>query len=211
MAQMIPNFTGVILAGGLSSRFGSNKALADWRGKSLILHMLDILKPHFPHCLIVTKRPMDYKALGLDVDIVEDVSSSQHPLVGVLSALQHAKGDYSFICGCDMPFLQDRLVEALCEAASGYEAVVPIWRGRRQPLCGVYSQACLAAIRRIMDKAVGDVPFIPWPYGKWGQGPCPKTFSLRHGLEMGSNLSLRVMPIIPYRALSPLIFVLKKT
>ncbi|MBI4051993.1 MAG: molybdenum cofactor guanylyltransferase [Elusimicrobia bacterium] len=174
---MIPNFTGIVLAGGSSSRFGSNKALAPWRGKPLILHVLEILKPVFSSCLVVARETSDYESLHLDVPVIGDRVSKRHPLVGILSGLEHSKSDCNFICGCDMPLLQSRLVEFLCETVLApsaelrvpvgepeapsvldFDAVIPVWGGKVQSLCGVYSKRCLGSVRAVMAENGQEVP-----------------------------------------------------
>src|SRR3989338_4706315 len=130
------NMTAIVLAGGCSSRFGTNKAFADWKGKTLISHMLNILKPMFPTCLVVAKEPEEYESLSPYASIVKDFSTHSHPGVGILSGLYASGSSYNFLCGCDMPLIQEKFVMSLCEASPGYDAVIPVWRGNREPLCG---------------------------------------------------------------------------
>ncbi|MDH3360081.1 MAG: NTP transferase domain-containing protein, partial [Desulfobulbaceae bacterium] len=61
---MIADVTGVILAGGASSRFGSNKALAVHDGQPLISYAAAILERLFPQQLLVANTPEVYDFLG---------------------------------------------------------------------------------------------------------------------------------------------------
>lgn len=150
---MTDRLTGIILAGGRSSRFGSDKAFAPWNGKPLILHMLEILKPLFPVRLVVAKRAHELRSRShFDAVIVQDEFINHHPLVGILSGLKSSPTDRNFICACDMPLLRPSLIGALCEASGGYKAAVPVWKGKLQPLCGVYSKGCLPAIEAMINE-----------------------------------------------------------
>ncbi|MBI4055377.1 MAG: molybdenum cofactor guanylyltransferase [Elusimicrobia bacterium] len=148
--------TGAVLAGGLSSRFGSNKALAPWAEGRLIESATDRLLEIFPAVLVLAKDPDRYSFLKKPrLDVVQDRMARTHPLAGLYSALDYARTDYTFVCGCDMPFLSRRLIERLWEEAPGYEAVVPIWHGRLQPLCSFYSKSCAKLILGMLADGLG--------------------------------------------------------
>lgn len=150
---MIHEATGVILAGGRSRRFGSPKALAPWNGKCLVEAVLEILNPHFPSILALVKKPEDYAFLETSrVKAMPDLFEDVHPLGGIYSALEHARSEWIFVCGCDMPFIRPDLILALWRARSGRQAVVPVWEGRRQPLCAFYSQAAKEEIGRALER-----------------------------------------------------------
>lgn len=144
--------TAFILAGGLSSRFGGNKALALWNGKPLLEHMAALLKPVFPERFILAKSPGDYAALKLGVPVLPDSMEKRHPMAGVLSALKASRTEWNFVCACDMPLLQIGLVSNMIEAASGYDAVVPRWKGKIQPLCGLYNKRCADFIEKLLKE-----------------------------------------------------------
>jgi len=97
---MILGFSGIVLAGGRSSRFGSDKARAPWLGRPMILSVIETLRPLFSPLLVVAKRPSQYKALGLGVQVVEDESPESHPLIGILSGLARSGSEYGFVCAC---------------------------------------------------------------------------------------------------------------
>ena len=152
---MIHELTGVVLAGGKSRRFGSNKALADWNGTTLVEAAAKSLLRVLPEVLVVTK---DKESLGFmesgNVKIVEDLFREDHPLGGLYTGLQRIKTKYAFVCACDMPFVQLKLIEALWEAGrnADYDAVIPVWQGKRQTLSGLYSRVCSGMIRSSIDR-----------------------------------------------------------
>ncbi|MBI4386968.1 MAG: molybdenum cofactor guanylyltransferase [Elusimicrobia bacterium] len=144
--------TGIILAGGNSSRFGSNKALAPWDGgQKLVERVCGILRPLFSKKLILTKNIDDFGFMGSsDVRVLQDLFPEHHSLGGICSGLHHAQTEFAFVCAVDMPLLQPKLIEALWLASAGYEAAVPVWHGVVQPLCGFYSKNCLGILRHMV-------------------------------------------------------------
>lgn len=143
--------TGAVLAGGLSRRFGSDKSAAPWRGGTLVETVADVLSGVFDATLVVVKDPAAFRRLeGPGRRVVRDLRPEARSLGGVRSALAHARTERVFVCACDMPFLDAGLVRGLAELGRGFDAVVPVWEGRLQPLCAVYARACVPAIDRLL-------------------------------------------------------------
>jgi molybdopterin-guanine dinucleotide biosynthesis protein A len=60
--------------------------------------------------------------------------------VGICSGLQAVQSAWVFIVSCDVPFLNNRVVERLFQEVEGYDAAVPVWpNGLLEPLHAVYS------------------------------------------------------------------------
>jgi len=162
---MILSATGIILAGGRSNRFGTNKALALWQGKRLIEGVLEVMRSIFPTVLVAVKRTDDYRFLEAPgIRLVQDLTDEHHPLGGIYSGLVHAGTEYAFVTACDMPLLQPGLVEALWGICDGCQAAVPIWGGIPQPLCGFYATSCseilagmIEAERLSIQDLLGDI------------------------------------------------------
>jgi molybdopterin-guanine dinucleotide biosynthesis protein A len=145
--------TGIVLAGGMSSRLGVNKALIPWRGKKLIEVILDLLIPLFPATLVLVKRPEEFRFLDRPgIRIREDLIRESHPLGGILSGLTYTETDYAFVCACDMPYIRSELIEALFQARDRFDVTVPVWDGKPQPLCGIYSKRCMEPIESMIEK-----------------------------------------------------------
>jgi len=143
-----PDIAGVIMAGGASSRFGSNKALALLDGKPLIRHVADILSPFFPTCLLSTNTPEAYAFLGLPT--VADIFPCAGPLAGIHAALNNIAEPRAFIVGCDMPLIAPALIRYLCTLAEqdDWDVVLPWPATGPEPLCAVYSRAALPAMEK---------------------------------------------------------------
>jgi molybdopterin-guanine dinucleotide biosynthesis protein A len=140
------NITGVILAGGLSSRFGSDKALAPLRGKFLIQHVKETLTAIFSDCLLITNTPKQYRFLNLPM--ITDRYQGMGPLAGIHAALLHTANPMIFVLGCDMPEVPPELITLLCSFAQEekFEAVIPWLETGPEPLCGLYRKTALETI-----------------------------------------------------------------
>jgi molybdopterin-guanine dinucleotide biosynthesis protein A len=144
--------TGVILAGGLSRRFGGqNKALMDVGGRRIIDRLLAVYRPIFDEIIIVSNEPRAY--LDLDAAIVTDIFPYRSSLTGIHAGLFHATRPYAFFAACDAPFLLPGMVHRILDAISpGVDGVVPQTAMGFEPLCAVYSRRCCETIGRRLKK-----------------------------------------------------------
>lgn len=143
-----PAIAGIIMAGGLSSRFGSNKALVRFHKKPLIQHVAETISPLFPTCLLSTNSPDTYSFLSLST--VQDIYPNAGPLGGIHAALSTIDEPRAFIAGCDMPLLAPQLIRFLCTLAEeeDWDVVLPWLSTGPEPLCAVYSQSTLPVIEK---------------------------------------------------------------
>jgi len=164
----------IVLAGGRSTRFGSDKSLALLRGEPLLAHVLRACAAQFPEVLLVAKEPARYGSFCGDARLVRDRARVSTPLAGIEAGLAATAAEVAFCCGGDMPFAVDAaLLDALFAALEGHDAAVPVSGGHLQPLCALYRrEICLAAAtsalaegpvgpRRLLD-AVRTAQ-LPWP------------------------------------------------
>ncbi len=109
--------TGIILAGGDSKRIGTDKGLIDLDGKPLIGYVIESLRPVVDEIIVVVgseARVSVYKnAVEGDVRVVPDMYDDGSPLIGLITGLTHARGDYAVVAACDMPFINSDLVDLL--------------------------------------------------------------------------------------------------
>jgi molybdopterin-guanine dinucleotide biosynthesis protein A len=140
--------TGVILAGGLNSRFsGRNKAFIDIGAHRIIDNIYTVFKSVFSEIILVTNQPMDY--LDWDVTIVTDVVPVRSSLTGIYSGLFHASHPFIFVSACDTPFLKREVVETVVAAiAPGISVVVPETSKGTEQLCAVYAKTCLSLMEQ---------------------------------------------------------------
>lgn len=147
-------YTIAILAGGESSRMGTDKAFVPLLGKPMIAHIIDRMRSLEPAALIlITNRPADYKPLGLPV--FSDVLPGKGALGGIYTALHHSPHPHTLVVACDMPFLNPELLRymlALREEDGGpYDVIIPRINDHPQGIHAVYSKTCLEPIRARID------------------------------------------------------------
>ncbi|MDG4475744.1 molybdenum cofactor guanylyltransferase [Thiovibrio frasassiensis] len=147
---MIAQVAGVVLAGGKSSRFGSNKALALHQGTALIQTITRRLAGLFPEILLITNSPEAYDFLGWPM--AADRYRGCGPLAGIHAALQTISQPRAFVCGCDMPLLNPELIRFLCELPGEHEVVLPWLPEGPEPLYAVYSKKILPIIEDHLAK-----------------------------------------------------------
>jgi len=134
------NASAVILAGGRSTRFGSDKGLAQWRGRRLVDHVLDRLPPSSGERVLVLRSEQD-KGEWQNVSVVhDDPSRNDGPLRGVIRGLAACTTTWAWVLACDQPLVNPDLLMALLNAATPEDhALIPEWEGRLKPLTGLYS------------------------------------------------------------------------
>lgn len=133
---MIQKRNGYILAGGNSSRMGTEKGLVKLKEKYLIEYVIENCKPCVDHLFIVSSNPA-YEQFSLP--LISDRISGRGPAMGILAALKHTTANQNFIVSCDTPFLQADVIFRILNLAKDAEICVPVSRGYWEPLAGVYS------------------------------------------------------------------------
>ncbi len=133
--------SGIILAGGKSSRMKFNKAFARITSQTAIEIIINKFQAFFSETIIISNDPEEYLHLGLPV--FTDVYPRQGPVSGIHSALYHASNETIFLLGCDMPFIEMQVVEYMLQKLGEYDSVVPCIDSQLQPTSAVYHRKCL--------------------------------------------------------------------
>lgn len=129
---------GIVLAGGKSTRFGSDKALAEVDGLSMLGRAIEILSKLRLETCIVTNASSDYSRFKSK--ILRDAVPEKGPLGGLYTALSYLERSTVIVLTCDMPVLTlDQLRSLLSAYSDGDEAVV-FARGKVdfEPFPGIY-------------------------------------------------------------------------
>ncbi len=140
---------GCLMAGGKSSRMGTNKALLDFQGQKLIERLAGQFTAWFDQVVVITNTPAEYAFLNLPM--VADRIPGLGPLGGIEAGLQASRHPVTFFAACDMPFLRRELIGYLLGQAETADVVVPVIQGEYEPLHSVYTRACLPTIRAQLD------------------------------------------------------------
>ncbi|MFZ5759564.1 MAG: molybdenum cofactor guanylyltransferase [Thermodesulfobacteriota bacterium] len=154
-SSTVRSTTGVILAGGASSRFGGNKALALLEGRPLIAHVADVLASVFTELLLVTNTPESYRFLGWPM--AADIRPGQGPLAGIQAALRTMATDQACVVACDMPRIRADLLTLLAGQPGNWDVALPWLASGPEPLCAVYRKSCLPVIDDQLGKGQGAI------------------------------------------------------
>lgn len=148
----ILGITGVILAGGKSSRFGKNKALVELNGTPLIERVVHIMAKIFRNIIISSNTPHEYEYLGLP--IYKDILVDLGPIGGIYTGLKVIKDDVGFFVACDMPFLNENLIRYMTRMRGDSDIVIPRVDWMVEALHAIYTKNCLPEIEKQVHSGI---------------------------------------------------------
>jgi molybdopterin-guanine dinucleotide biosynthesis protein A len=144
--------SGIVLAGGRSSRMGTPKAWLDWHGSTLLRRICGIVARGAGGPVVVVRAPaQDLPPLATGVRVVEDAREGRGPLQGILAGLEAVDADVAFVASVDLPFLHPRFVAAVCRGLDGADVAVPHVAGFRQPLAAAYRPALAPLVAELVE------------------------------------------------------------
>ena len=125
-----------VLAGGKSSRMGTDKALLAIDGTTLLDNALALARRITEKVFIVGEKSK-FATFG---NVIEDVFLDCGPLGGIQAALKSSATELNLMLAVDLPFVPEALLRLLLSISQGSDVVVTVPRtaGRLQPLCAVY-------------------------------------------------------------------------
>jgi molybdopterin-guanine dinucleotide biosynthesis protein A len=137
--QQMDDVTAFILAGGKSTRMGTDKALLAWRRRTLLEASLDLVRALTREVLIVGDRDK----LSSYGPVVEDMFRERGPLAGIHAALRASATELNLVLAVDLPFVELKFLKYLLSQARATNALVTLPRTGDgwQPLCAVYRRA----------------------------------------------------------------------
>lgn len=150
--------TAVVLAGGRSTRMGTNKALVRVKGKEMLVWVVEGLKPLVKEIIVVAKdestRSSYQQIVPEDVKILTDVVGLDGPLVGIYSAFLQTVSEYAYVHPIDSPVINKDVIEYLFQKADGYDASIVRWDdGSIEPVHAVYKvKSSLNGARWALDR-----------------------------------------------------------
>lgn len=140
---------GFVLAGGLSTRMGRDKATLEYRGEPFLRHALRSLAEVSSTPMIVGQRP----ELSTYAPVLPDLRCGVGPLGGLEAALSCSDCDLNLFLPVDLPLLPSSFLFFLVQRARMTRAVatVPLVNGRPQPLVAVYRRSLLPLIQEALE------------------------------------------------------------
>jgi len=141
----------VVLAGGRSSRFGSDKAQYVVDGKPMMQHVIDVVRPFVRNIVVVRGSSTDPKpnrvATGADA-MATDIFADAGPLAGIHAGMLQAGAEWLLVVSCDLLHITPVLVaELLGHAVATVDAVIP--GAKKMPpqyLCSLYRSSLLPIV-----------------------------------------------------------------
>lgn len=162
------DIVGAVLAGGKSTRMGSDKALLPVQGRPMIQIVAETLSHVFSDVIVAGGQADQFEYLRLPV--IPDLFSGCGPMAGIHAALSYSKPSPIFILSCDTPFIPAELVRYIIDFESDFPTKIAQYDNEVQPLCGLYDASCLPQFQRDLEngkfsvvKSLDTIDFEPVP------------------------------------------------
>ena len=152
----------VLLAGGKSSRMGSDKAFLEIAGEPLWQRQLATLRGLSPGQLMISgPRREEWE----EYEIVADEFAAAGPLAGVTAALRNCATSHLVVLAVDLPNMTTDFLRSLLQLCREGKGVVPRRADRFEPLAAFYPTDSLA----LADAALRDGDFSMQRFVRKGQ------------------------------------------
>jgi len=152
--SVLPAVSAIVLAGGRSARFGSDKLAAPLGGRPLLDHAVDAVAAVARDVVVVAAPDADVRSRS-GSRVIHDDAPFEGPLAGCLAGLMAVREPLVLVVGGDMPSLEPDVLRLLVRAleASAADLVALEFRGRRQQLpIAVRTGAGTDAARRLVGE-----------------------------------------------------------
>ncbi len=175
---------GLVLAGGKSTRFGADKALALYEGSSLLDRAVSLLASLKLRPIVVTRQGANYPLAGCAV--IYDKLSEKGPLGGLYTAMSVFKNTAFLVVPCDMPALTPAALSDLLAmhqphfGITAYSTELGV-----QPFPGVYEPSLLGIVRNKIKQEDLSV------HGLLDLLPSRKVLDWKGGREVFCNVNYR--------------------
>lgn len=157
----MPALSAYVLAGGQSSRMGTDKAFLLLEGRSLLSRTLDVARSVTDDVHIIGQK-QKYSSFA---PTIEDIFPGCGPLGGIHAALRSSDRELNLILAVDVPFVTSALLRHLVALAEKSAAAVTVPRVGKgwQPLCGVYRREFADAVEKALQAGRHkiDALFVP--------------------------------------------------
>ena len=152
MAVTKEEITGIILAGGQSSRMGNDKGLRQLKNKPLVSYAIATLRPLCQQLMISANRSQEkYAEFGWPVvaDEIPDIG----PIGGIYSCLKKSTTRYNLVLSCDTPFVTTEIFRLLLKNRENEQVVCPVHQTFLiEPLSACYNTNVLGDLTRAIEK-----------------------------------------------------------
>ncbi|MFL6516074.1 MAG: molybdenum cofactor guanylyltransferase [Chthoniobacterales bacterium] len=140
----------VLLAGGESRRFGSDKAIMSFRGTPMWKRQIQLLQSLAPAELLVSART-DPAWRPSDARFVADRPPFHGPLSGLVAAMAAMRGTHLLALAVDMPLMPRSCLQQMCDLISLGRGVVPYTGLRAEPLAAIYPRESFPHLLKALE------------------------------------------------------------
>jgi molybdopterin-guanine dinucleotide biosynthesis protein A len=140
--------TGIILSGGQSIRMGTDKALIQINGKTLLENVIEVCKP-FCSKILISSNHIEHKNFGFK--IIPDEIKNCGPLGGIYSCLKQSETDWIFVTSVDTAYVKSEFVSFIISEIGDFDAVVPFHNSGKEPLIAMYHKNALEEMKKMLD------------------------------------------------------------
>ena len=155
---MSSQFNALLLAGGRSTRMGTDKAFLEIEGVPLWRRQLRVLQELQPHQLFIA-GPTHDEWQETNCIIIPDAEANAGPLAGIVAALQRSSAPLLLVLAIDLPNMSTHYLRDLVDCCHAGGGIVPSYGERSEPLAAVYplaslriAEACLASRDRSVQR-----------------------------------------------------------
>lgn len=135
------NITGIILAGGKSSRMGTDKGFVSYNNKPFVEHIIKAMQPLVDDIIIISNNK-NYEIFGFDC--YNDLVKNAGPLAGIYTGLKYSKTENNLIVSCDVPLINTEVLQKLTEQTNDSSEVIQLQSKRKNmPLIAMYKKQCM--------------------------------------------------------------------
>lgn len=143
------DITGIILAGGKSSRMGTDKGFILLNNTPFIQYSIDALKPLVSKIIIVS-NDIKYDVFGLMR--VNDITKNAGPVAGICSGLEASSTPYNLILSCDIPLINSEILKQLIDAIDDTSEIIQIEsHGKSMPLIAIYKKQVTPTFNKLLQ------------------------------------------------------------
>ncbi|MFA7352327.1 MAG: molybdenum cofactor guanylyltransferase [Dehalococcoidales bacterium] len=141
----------ILLAGGKSSRLGTDKAKVKLDGESVMIQAIAEKLSGLSEDIVVSTNGRRYEDITIPVRWAIDVRPGAGSLMGLYSGLLAAKHDYAIAVACDMPFINIELLKYMISLPRDYDALLPKIGEQTEQLHSIYSKNCLPKMGKYLN------------------------------------------------------------
>jgi molybdopterin-guanine dinucleotide biosynthesis protein A len=138
--------TGIILAGGKSTRMGQDKAFMQWNEKTFVQHVIDAAQPLCDSLIISGDNP---KLEAFGHALVKDLRLTEGPVTALAGCFRQITTEVALVLSCDVPQITSEDLSMLIEShTQENDVTLYAYCGKQMPLVAVYNARCFPVFEK---------------------------------------------------------------